>query len=85
MCARSKINVNKRFCLTVRITLYFHATVAERPQPQIDRDFPEIHYFVNNSGIGGGRTDVEWQGTEDDHEIVMATNYLGEIRETGET
>ena len=52
-------------------------TVVERPRPQIDKDFPEIHYFVNNSGIGGGRTDVEWQGTEDGHEIVMATNYLG--------
>ena len=57
----------------------------EPTSSQVNKDFPEIHYFINNSGIGGGRTDVEWQGTEDDHEIVMATNYLGEIRETGET
>ncbi len=44
---------------------------------EVGSRFPEIFCLVNNSGIGGGRTDMPWQGTDDGHELVMATNYLG--------
>ena len=51
---------------------------------QIAMQFPKLHYLINNAGMirdvtwnTFGRQTLERVESEDGHEIVMATNYLG--------
>ena len=51
---------------------------------QIAMQFPKLHYLINNAGMirdvtwnTFGRQTLERVDSEDGHEIVMATNYLG--------
>lgn len=51
---------------------------------QIVHQFSKLHYLINNAGMirdvtwnTFGRRTLERVDSEDGHEIVMATNYLG--------
>ena len=57
-----------------------------RKKNQVASQFPKLHYLINNAGM---IRDVTWNtfgwqtlrrmDSEDGHELVMATNYLGRV------
>ena len=58
-----------------------------RKKTQVALQFSKLHFLINNAGMirdvtwnTFGRQTLERVDSEDGHEIVMATNYLGSVR-----